>query len=246
MTDTTGTFASGSPLASCFPVRGKILCRLEEFALFSLNRLAFAAAAVIFLSPGASQAAPAVTTSQATFMGWITNPGIDTFDDLTPSMLLNSPLSRSVGGYSYDASASNGFYPQPGQGTDVWLSVNAAGDELLLNNFSASVKGVGGFFFATDYGGAPISANVVVTGSDGTTSTYTLTPGSPTTFLGFFSNSGIQSINIQAVQVNSVDAWSTANDLVLGTAPAVPEPASYALALLGLGVVVGAVRRRKA
>ncbi len=131
-----------------------------------------------------------------------------------------------------------------GSAADVWLSSTVGGTSITFSNFSSTVRGVGGYLFATDGDGAPSSVSslrVSYTNAAGTSSTILTNPGA-TSFFGVVSNSAVTSFEI-APDGN----WATVNDLVLGGAPSsvVPEPSTYALVAAGLALTSIASRRRR-
>lgn len=217
------------------------------------TRWAGIAAAALGLAIGAAGRARAdmtVYSDQAAFLAAVSNPGVNTYNDLTPDQHYDGPLSRTAGAFSYSAAARNGFDPA-GSASDVWLSTDTSVDTITFSNFSAGVQAVGGFFFGSNISGnflAGQSITVATTDSSGTT-TETLTDTTTSTFLGFVSNGPILSLTVVAVQSGGT-VWPTVNDLTMGGAvniTAVPEPSGLALgAIAGLAGIGCAWRRRKA
>lgn len=198
-------------------------------------------AAVILAASAASQAAITVYTDEAAFLAAVGAPGTDSFDDLALGFG-TSPVFRIAGSYSYSISAANGLY-QVGDPTDVWLSVNDGDDPITFDTFSAGVVAVGGHFFGTDQNGAYLLGDVTVWASDSSgTVSRTITGAAPNSFLGFISDDAITSL-LLAPSPSSPNLFAAANNVTL--AAAVPEPATYALALAGLAVVGWAARRQR-
>ena len=218
--------------------------------------LAAAACAAIAV-PLASFAAPVVYTNKALFLAAISGAATDSFNDLTTSGLLTEPLLRTAGGYGYTAgtTSASGLYSVGPSAADRWLSSADADSALVFNAFTGGVFGVGGYFFSTDVDGDFVSANVTVTGSDGVTSTQTIMGATTTSFVGFYSSSGITSVVVAASQLGAPlgGYYATANDLVLGGRPpappppggTVPEPGSLPLIALAAAVLFATTRRAR-
>jgi len=189
---------------------------------------------------GAASAAAQITvyTDRTAFLAAVGGYGVDTYDDLDV-YLYESPLVRNAGAYSYTASSPGGLYGAGGAG-DGWLSTNVDADGIVFSNFAPGVTGFGGYFFGSDIFGSFLpGGSLLFTASNGTTLNYTLNNATTSSFLGFVSSAPLSSVSLTA----GGDYWVTANDVTL--ALPVPEPESYAMMLLGLGVV-GWMRRRRA
>jgi hypothetical protein len=216
--------------------------------------LAAVVAAGVALAPSVAQAQFTTFTSFAAWSAAVSNPGLDTFNDLAIAST-PSPLNRTTTGtaYNYRATSvgpgSNLFFPA-GNSADPWLSNNSAVDDIVFDNFSASVRGIGGLFFGSDINGSflpGITINIAATNAGGTFN-YTIPNSLTTSFFGVVSSGAITSFRIGVTQTPGVaPSWVTANDLRLAAAPAVviPEPSTYALLATGLVALGVAARRRR-
>ncbi|MGK5080436.1 PEP-CTERM sorting domain-containing protein [Janthinobacterium sp. HLX7-2] len=211
----------------------------------ALFRLKIISAAALLLAASAAQADITLFTNQAAYLAAAGNTGVDTFDDL-PIDALDGPLNRSAGSYAYTVS-SVGTSPilyGAGTGSDNWLSTNNRNDSVLFSNFSSAVRGVGGFFFGSDFaGGYATSQNVTLTARNalGELLTYELTLPTQASFVGFLSTGAFSDLSVSTA--GQIGIWPTINNLSVS---AVPEPATYGMLLGGLGLLGFMARRRRA
>lgn len=213
----------------------------------------------------AAQATTTLYTDQAAYLAAITagTAVTDSYDDLAIAYY-GSPITRSVGGYSYQASADGGLYGA-GEGGDGWLSTSNQPDAIHYAHFTGGVSAIGGTFFGSDINGhfAPIG-EIALTFTDAHGVQSVLQTAWPTqgNFLGFVSSDGIQSLDVQVTGFALPDGmtpeeaaayfqWPTVNNLILGQSPQdapppqtgdVPETGSWALMLAGFGLVGCALR----
>jgi hypothetical protein len=203
--------------------------------------------AVLLFTAAAAQADVTVYTDRAAFLAALSASGTDTFNDLTLSEI-GTPLNRTAGAYSYQASAGpvSDFWPA-GSAADVWLATQVANDTITFASFSAGVRAFGGNFFGSDIAGVfTPGRTMVLTATDGTTArTVNLYDTTTATFLGFISSDPLASVTLHSDGLPGSVYWATANDVAMGMVSQVPEPGSYGMLLAGLGLV-GFVARRRA
>ncbi|MEF7614014.1 PEP-CTERM sorting domain-containing protein [Aquincola sp. MAHUQ-54] len=189
---------------------------------------------------GSAHASIASFGSAASFAEASALPATDGFNAL-PLDFIPGPLARSAGGYSYSVDASGGLYGT-GSAADTWLSTSLSGMTMTFGAFGGGVRAIGGNFFATDITGFLLEGATVTltaTDADGATATHLLTNALPSSFAGFVSTAALVSLT---VEVDSMGAWATANNLVA----AVPEPGTYLLMLAGITALVALHKRRPA
>lgn len=204
-----------------------------------INKLKPLCLAALLCASAAANAGITVYTSQSDFLAAVSAPGTDTYDDLTIAPLGLS-VDRHAGAYGYTVSSPNGMWGAGGP-SDYWLSNTTRTDTITFSNFSAGVNAFGGFFFGSDIAGQYVpSGDLLLTASDGTTLTYTLSGTTQNSFLGFVSDSGLTSVALLSSPQGNY--WPTANNLVLA---AVPEPGTYGMFLAGLGFLGMMARRRR-
>ena len=168
----------------------------------------------------------------------------DSFDDLTPAPI-SSPTTRSVGMYTYNASATGQFLYGSGPASDPWLSTDLSGDSITFTGFSELVRGIGGYFFGSDVIGDFLAGQTIqltAMDSTGATAVETILDATPTSFRGFATSGTLVSLSVEILAAPSGGAFVAVNDLVISQ---IPEPMSLSLALFGI-VAAGAATRRQA
>lgn len=197
--------------------------------------------AMMFAAGAAMAAAPAfggttVYTDSASFLANV-QPGAY-FNDFAGVPTGSVPsLSFDDGTFAYTINAvgagSNNLFNDPGV-----VSTDSAADALQITFTSGNVTAVGGNFWSTDILFLPFAAQMVIDLSDGTSVSYNST--SAADFRGFTSGVAITSITIDAVDPIAGPAWAAVDNLTVGQV----IPAPGAMALLGLGGLAAARRRR--
>lgn len=195
---------------------------------------------LLLLAQAPLASAATVYTTEAAFLTQL-QPGYY-LEDFT-SYTFGSPFNGShtsasygpVNGYSWTASAPLGLYSNPSA-----LSTSDRLDVLTIAFTGNPVTALGGIFASTDINASVIPQVVTITLSDSTTVSLT-----GFDFRGFTSATPITSLTIDGVDTPNFN-WPQLNRFYVGSAvtQAVPEPGS--LALLGLGGVLLAARRRRA
>ena len=140
-----------------------------------------------------------------------------------------SPLTGSVGGINWSATATGGLFCDSG-----YFSTN--NPVTATFTFAPGVMAVGANIFGTDSNFNIVAARITVTLADG--SSYIASTSVPTDFVGFISNgAAISSLTMNAV--GSGNVYVTADNMYFGV---VPAPGAVALlACAGLS----ATRRRR-
>lgn len=178
-------------------------------------------------------------TNEADFFAQLAAGAYSENFDSIPVGLQAPGLSFSGGdGFSYSAAGVPGADGAGGTGElfndPGLLTLNSATDALQITFTGAPVTAVGGLFLATDINFFEVPFDVFVTLSDGTTESFN---GSG--FVGFTSSMAISSITIDSPDVAG-PSWPAADILIVGSQ--IPTPG--AVAVLGLGGLVAARRRR--
>lgn len=160
---------------------------------------------------------PAVYTDRTAFLAAIGATFYEEAFTGIPTGAVSSPMPFSGSGYSYSvftqAGAVSGLYNDPGI-----ISTDNAGDQIVIT-FTTPVNAVGGNFWATDISVQPTGSPVVITLSDGTVETVTVSGSS--TFRGFTTSAPITSLTIDAPEAVPGSApffWSTLDNLIVGSA----------------------------
>jgi len=214
-----------------------------------------ATALVAALTATPAQATVTVYTNAAAFTAALAASGTDTFNDLAPGVQLAASLTRSAGSFGYTVASnltSTSSLYSAGAASDVWLSNARNSEQIVFSGFAATTSAIGANFFGSDIDGlfvaAPLGLTVTVTDASGTTTQSLISP-TTSTFLGFVSTGGLSRLTVAAT-VGASSYWATVNNLTLGRAnagpvPVVPEPATWAMMLVGFGMIGGAARYRR-
>ena len=148
----------------------------------------------------------------------------------------NNPLTGSVGGINWSATAIGGLFCDSSQG---WFSTN--NPVAATFTFAPGVMSVGANIFGTDSSFNIVQAKITVTLADG--SSYIARSNGPADFVGFISSgAAISSLTMNAVATagSTSNVYVTANNMYFGVT-AIPAPG--AAALIGLAALVSRRRR---
>ncbi len=205
-------------------------------------------AASVLFAPSVARAQFTTYSSLSSFTAALSTTGTDSFDDMPQQTFTPTPIVRAAGGFGYTASAASGFF-SVGPVGDVWLSTGNFDEIITFNNFLPTVRGIGGFFFGTDFDGAFVPGqriSLVATDANGV-NTVSLISTTTSMFFGFISAGAISSLTVTAPQPDlETFNFPTVNNLVLGSglpSTSVPEPRSFALVAAGLAAVLLLSRR---
>jgi len=205
--------------------------------------LAVTLAAALGAVSRASHAALTAFTPSAGFAAAPLASATDAFN-LLPIDFIASPSNRTIGPYSYVASASGGLFGA-GSAANPWLSTNLSGATLTFGSFGGGVSAIGGSFFGSDIAGAFLAGqNLTLTAMDsvGASLTQTINNSIQTSFLGFASTGTLVSL---AVSIANPNAFASVDNLVLAQTAPIPEPETYAMLLAGLATLAIVGRRRR-
>ena len=146
----------------------------------------------------------------------------------------NNPLTGSVGGINWSATATGGLYCSLG-----YFSTN--NPVAATFTFAPGVMSVGANIFGTDSSFNIVPAKITVTLADG--SSYVARTNGEADFVGFISDgAAISSLTMNAIATggSTSNVYVTANNMYFGVT-AIPAPG--AAALLGLAALVSRRRR---
>ena len=158
--------------------------------------------------------------------------GTETFNSYNG--FYSSPLTGSVGGINWSATATGGLFCSSG-----YFSTN--NPVTATFTFAPGVMAVGANIFGTNSNFDIVAARITVTLADG--SFYTASTSGVTGFVGFISTiSAISSLTMNAVGAPGSNVYVTADNMYFGVVGVVPAPG--AVALIGLAGLVASRRRR--
>ena len=229
--------------------------------LNSLSRLRPLVAAALFAVVGAAEADMTFFTSETAFLGYLPHPVTDTYTDLSANVGqgFDTPLTRSVGSFGYGLFAYNDFASDAdtihitGTSANPSVSTNNTGSILIVDRMTGGANAFGAYIWGANGSDEfrSITINFEVLDANGVDRVFSFTPAAADqgSFIGVISTSALRIVNAwgQPTSANIGDLpYMNMDNVTLGVAAAVPEPAHYALLLGGLGALAAVVRRRKA
>lgn len=193
----------------------------------------FAIASIALAAASAASAQTVTYTTSASFLANVL-PGsyTETFADDSFS---GDPSAGFTGGaFAYTVSAPGGLY-----GNTILIGTNLPNEALTITFTGAPVTAVGGNFWATNISDAFQAQPVVVTLSNGTTTSFTPTSATVNSYRGFTTALPITSLTL----TSTASVYAGMDNFTVGSA--VPEPGTYAMMALGLAAMGGFVARRR-
>ena len=220
-----------------FRLRNSVLeCPLKNFAIPSL----VVASAIASAIASSSSAAIIVFTNEFVWDGFAAGNDAAMFTETfeTYNGFYASPLTGSMGGVNWSATATGGIYVGA-VGSSQALSTNNPVPMTLSFTGGSAVQGISGNLYATDSSFNVVPSIVQLSMQDGTS--YIGFIDSATAFVGFYSTtSAITSIQITAQPLpgGPVNVYPTFDNMTFAIVPA-----PGAIALLGLAGFAGRRRR---
>ena len=147
--------------------------------------------------------------------------------------MCSSDLNRVIPGYTYNATATEGLYADPVNGSPA-ISTSASGAPMTLAITAGAPTAVDGYFFNTDYFFSVMNGAITVAANPGASTQATVT-ASATNFFGWLDDSGIPFTSL--VITPAAGGYATVDDLILGQAAPASSPAAVPGPLPLLGAV---------
>ena len=180
-------------------------------------------------------------TNRIEFLSVLSDYDTDDFNDLPSLTTLDTPLARSDGGFSYELTTigETNFAVSGVNYVGTAVSSELDGATLTLGNFSGNVDAIGADFFATDdLANKTNSTGLSVTLNGGVTTVpiSSVSTSSEHQFVGFIATG---SDSISSVELSSdLGVWGTIDNVEIGVAAAIPEPATLGLiSICGIGAL---------
>jgi len=179
-------------------------------------------------------------TDRDAFLAALSSSSTDNFNDLNG--FYNSPISRTIFGYTYNATATSGLYTGNVNGSVVF-STNRFNTPLTLAFTAGAPTAVGGYFFNTDTSFNVLNRVITVTANPGAVAQSVVT-GSATNFFGWLDDSGTPFTSLVIEPgAGSPAAFATVDNLVLGQAAPAAQEVPGPLPVLSLVAAFSISRR---
>jgi hypothetical protein len=196
-------------------------------------------------SPAAAQAQVITYSNSAAFNSALVSGFTANFNSLPfPDQPVVSPTNFAGNGFAFSAITTSNqldssLYSIGPSSSDRWLSLFWPDDFIVLTNFSANIRAVGGNFFGTDQNGSPESSSISLTATfiGAPTFTTNIQAAGPANFFGLTFESQVSSLRI-----GGAPSYATLDNVTVGTV--VPEPATVSLLALAVGILLFVAFRR--
>lgn len=184
-------------------------------------------------SPAPVQALVTTYSNSAAFNSALVSGFTANFNSLPfPDQVVLSPTNFAGNGLAFSAITTSNqldssLYSIGPSSSDRWLSLFWPDDFIVLTNFSANVRAVGGNFFGTDQSGASLASSISLTATfiGAPTFTTNIQAAGPSNFFGLTFDSQVSSLRI-----GGNPSYATLDNVTVGTV--VPEPTTVALLVL--------------
>jgi len=131
-----------------------------------------------------------------------------------------TPQTFSSNGFSYNTSTPGGFFTSPknfdGTNGSALMSFSA-NQAININTFNnGGVNGIGGYFFTTDGSGTVQDGSIMLTFSDGFSTTISSTFGSSGQYLGYIPDSHVLLTSLVVGASSGTSRFSVIDNLTVG------------------------------
>ena len=196
-----------------------------------------------------SNAATAVYSSSVAFNAAVTGTIVDDYENAGYGFLQSdAAMTAVVGETSYTSTGFNNLNIVQDLGGGQHNYCAGCNGSFRLGFLSTSISnanGVGGVGADYFYNSSPPFYTAFVTFGDGSTSDYALNTSGSGGYFGITSDLGIKSIDFGPSGGTTTGGSFAIDNLAIGTAGVVPEPATWAMMIMGFGAAGSMIRRRK-